>query len=429
MMQNLPPEYAAQLEQLMRRRQLAQMLQQQSMQPQLQMVGGVAVAPSKLGRLAQMLTGLGAPLVDQKAAGGMREVLQRAQQDESAEMQSVAGMGDRRAQIAAALASRFPGIRKTGGEWQKQHAEDVRAGAKIFGDAGDPLQGVRTLAAGALPSDPQMSPMKPPEHGLHPDSKSPYSITYNRRGEPDLKFAPVASTQSVDVRLPGDERKVMLEDMGAQLKARREKAEVAVRTLDGMRSAVQALEAGAQAGGGGDILQGFRKAAQMFGVTVPETASTDEARSALGYGVLEYARKLAPVTQEDVKRLEVMVGSINTDPDALNKMLAITTAIQVRELQQFQQWHGAQMATTKDDYARQKLAGAEVGMQPPQQMFGSLPWQLRVMQELGARGGDVSQYGIGGERFAPDTQFNIGNPRLQPLPAGVEVVRPGRGRR
>jgi hypothetical protein len=89
---NLPPEYAAQIEELQRKRQMAQMLSQQafqSMQQPTQVIGNRAVKTNPLGMIAQVLSGYLGHQQAGKAQEGIGQIQQQAAQQRQQGLQGL----------------------------------------------------------------------------------------------------------------------------------------------------------------------------------------------------------------------------------------------------------------------------------------------------------------------------------------------------
>lgn len=432
----LPLEYQSQLEALASRRKLAQVLQAQAAAPvQVPQYGRMA---SKLSPLAPLGQALAMYLNQQNVDAADTErarLLGEASEAGRKEMGDIVGMADPQARIAAAMVSRYPGIRQQGTQWQKDRQTNINEAAKGIVQQ-DPTTAMRMWQTQGFPqgaySPPPPGPVTFGQHG-----EDTYALVPQPGGKRDFSWARRPDRVEVVNRLPTKEGETALAIGETSLKERRASAQAARGTLDAIQTAFGAIQQGAQSGGGESLLQGLRKAAQMFGVNLPATASADELRAALGEGVLAVARKLAPVTQNDVAMLEQIKGSLNTDPEALSRMLGTTYAIAMRDLQDYHRWLGEKERTASTDYLRNAFAGEGIGLeQPPVSMPENT--LVYIMQELAKRGGNTSGFQLpSGE--AVDFRFGGGasiNPRpmLAPPPAtdgrppGVRTLRPGRGK-
>lgn len=417
---SLDPAAQAELSKLLRNRRLAEAFQQRALGPSgpTEVIGGVAVKQSPLGALARLLAGGMAGSAATQADTGIQGIGRQAAEAQSAETKSLMGMTPI-ARISAAMASRNPQIRKMAETWQKMQGDAAIAAGKVAGDMGDTSGAMNIFASGQIPGDYQAPPPTPVEFGMQ--GENPYAIETNRKGEKSVKFGPLR--QTTEIKIPGKEADTSLEFFKDQIKGRQEEAKFALSTLSANRSALEALNQGAQAGGGEGFKQSVRKVAQAFGVQDAATAPTDKLVMALGNNILANARKLAPVTAEDIVRLEKILGSVNTDPTALIEALSVYNALAYKSLQDFQGFLKEGTSGLKTPYAADLFKTAGIGLEIPTEVPGTAAQQLRMLEELKKRGGDISAFaGPGGEPLSPDTQFDISGQGL--LPPGLKDTNP-----
>lgn len=424
---SLPQDYQSQLDQNQRKQQLAQMLLQRSMAGMnrpTEMVGRVAVRNSPLAGIANALTGFAGFKADQDFTRQSGEIRAKYEADQAAELGRINGMSDPKAAIAAALVSKFPSVQAYGKDLQKRMEDRLGKWADIAKDVA-PGAAAGAISSGEIPQGWTPPPIPEPSFGADP-SGSNYAVTTNRKGEKELKYAPKANT--VDIKLPGKEAELGLDLMKSGVEGWRKKADAATESLDAARSALDALQEGARAGGGEKAYQALRKAAQGMGIQVPETATTEQLQMALGKGVLAALASVRPASDKDIAFLQQIQGSIGTDPTALARMLAAAQAIAIRDIQQYKEYIGTQKENMVSPAAKGYLAGEGVGRNVPQQLPGSQSDALRTIQELRARGGDPTQYQIGNEQITPDMQFDIRGPfnpaGMPPQPAGMAAPLP-----
>ena len=101
-------------------------------------------------------------------------------------------------------------------------------------------------------------------------------------------------------------------------------AKGAADALIGLNESRKAIAGGVYAGAGADVKQQLAKGIQALGFSVdPEkVTNTDYLQSQLGQGILSKAKTLgANPTDNDARIIRDIVGSINTDPQALTKLL------------------------------------------------------------------------------------------------------------
>ena len=175
----------------------------------------------------------------------------------------------------------------------------------------------------------------------------------------------------------------------------------------------EALQKGAAVGGGAELKQAVRKFGQAMGADIPETASTDELQALLTDALARKAKTFGanPTNVED-QYVRSLVGTITTDPTALPKLIAYTTAQAHKSLQDF----GDFVKIKRENWATQPLSKtypglydtADVGLQNgPSKLFGPQDFQMTVMKALQQAGGDPSRFADpSGKPFAKDANFS-----------------------
>ena len=422
----MPPEYQAQLQQLMRQRQIAQMLMQQNLQPrETQVISGHAVRQSPLSGIARALMGAqgmsSLNAIDSQSTDVARTMSQ-AQAEEGKRLFSVFQQNPQQG-VAEAASSKFPQYQKLAKEWQDALNKRLEGAGNAMSTGGDTKGAVQTFQSGQIPAEYQPKAMPAPvvQQVDGPNGKIPMVVTTDKYGVQDAKLG--SGGVNVTTKIGGKEGEMALDDLKAEKKDRQARAQIAKESLQSNQTALEALSEGAKAGGGEGYKQAIRKAGQAFGFAAPETASTEQLQMGLGDAILRKARALAPVTGEDVVRLEKILGSVNTDPQALNKMLAVYNALAVKELQTYNQWTSHQAANLETPYARDLFKGAGIGYEvqaPP----GNQTQQLQAIGELANRGGDISQFGINGQPFEPGAKFDIRGGSQPAAPAQPSKLSP-----
>lgn len=422
--QMLPPEYQSQIDALRKKQLLAQLLQKQGLNPQMaQSQGRMAARTSPLSFLSSALSAYVGSQGDAKADAGISGVKQKYAADAQGAVDSFLQTPETE-QDAFAAKSPFPVVQqmaKTLAERKKQRVSDFITSVKDV----DPAAAGSAALAGNAPQAPYSVPgLKPSESGTLPDGTQ-FVRDFNRKGEPTTRL--VGKGVNVVNQIPKAENAMALGVLEAGLKPREEAAVAAKNVISATNRAMDSLVRGAQAGGGQTLKQALRKAAQAFGVTPAETAETDELRMALGSAILSEAAKIKPISNTDIETLKEIVGSINTDPNALVRALAFMQAESIRGLQGFGKYVNEQGSTLQDPLARQRLAGVTIGAELPNQLFGPQAFQMAVMQQLQQGGGDISvfQKPTGklakgeGQAFEPGATFDIRKPA-----AGLPIGQP-----
>lgn len=403
----LPPEYQGELDQLQKQQMLAQLLQKQAFNPQMpQSQGRMAARVSPLQTLSQALTGYLGMQGEAKAQQSVRGVQQKYIADENTALDQFAQAPEDQQQLLG-MKSQFSRVQELAKALQAQRQKRLEGFAASVKDVA-PGDAANAHLTGKLPTGPYVPPAIPGIEEKTDGSGNPYLVRTNRTGEKIPTFAPKAPTTNVNI--PKQENQFSLSLLENQLKPREEAATAAKNVLASTTRAVDSLSRGALAGGGEGIKQGLRKTLQAFGVTPSATAETEELKMALGSAILNEAAKIKPISNTDIETLRGIVGSIDTDPNALTRALAFMQAEAIRGLQGFNKYVTEQGSTLTDPLARQRLSGITIGNELPKQLYGPQTFQMAVMQALQQGGGDVSAFGQSGAAFPPDAQFSIKNP-------------------
>ncbi len=432
MLAGLPPEYQAEIAKLLRQRALGDTFTQQGLsalnQPTQFTPGpySYAVPQNPLGSLAHGLAAYlgnrGATQADQGIAG----IGQKAAEATAQGISQISGAGPeiRSTMINQGLASTNPQVRAFALQQQKQDQDTATAAAKGLFDYGDPRAALATLRARQINPNYSPTPIPGPQFSSVPGPSGPinYAITTNRKGEQTVHS--LGGQQiNVDARQQTQELGAGLDVIQAQLKDRQARAQIAKDTLAFNTAALEALNAGAKVGGLGGVKQATRKVAQAFGVDLPETAPTEQLNMALGNAILAKARALAPVTGEDIKQLQAILGSLDTDPTALMKALTVYNGIAAKELQTYNRYVEDASSTLTNPRARDMFAGAKIGYEMPP-IPGTTTQQMRTIQEAVRRGANPTQFAVGGQPIEPGAQFDIRGSGIPNAPATPQQLKP-----
>jgi len=393
-----PAEYQTQIDEQERKRKMAQMLFQQAMGFQgAKSQGALASRTPLFAGLANAVSGGLGAYADANASKGINEVKQRYQADESADLAKLMGLPEEE-QLKQGPLSKFSRSRDLAKTLSDRREKRTTAGAPILAQAGDVQGALGALNTGNLPST--VAPPTPPMiSGLagSDGTKKDVLVNTGAYGRQTATPFPVGNTMTANLNGPAD-YKAIEENWTADLKERQKAADSAKASLASSRAAVEALQAGAQAGGAEGIKQTIRELAQGFGIPNAATAPTQELNMALGNAVLEDARKLAPVTNEDLKYLEKLNGTINSDPQALTKMLAHRAAAATKSLSDFSDYMGSREASIKDigtpelrDRMKALIAGQRIGREVPPSLFGPQTFQIEMARQMGNLGYDVDK--------------------------------------
>lgn len=421
----LPPEYQNDLDAAQMRRQLAQMLQQQGMNIQApQQQGRIAakISPfAALGSIAQ--SGIGAYLGN-KAQHDIQDVRTRFNTDQNANITQMQNLPEDQA-VKFGQTSQFPMTRELAKTMQTQAEKRRELTSTAYNSAGD-LTGSLAALRGTTP--PPTPAPEPPSMRFVPDPSDPSGIRQIpmivNKGKYGIQTGTSAgSSNNTSINLPGKEGELAISQIGKNLDDRRKQAQTAQGTLYSTSNAIDALEKGALVGGGQDWKQGARKVGQAFGVDLPETAPTEQLKEALLKGVLEHAKELYPVSNTDMKTLREMVGSIDSDPTALTRILAFGHASALRTLNGYNDYVGENQKNIHP-LVQGLFSGATSGYELPKSLFGPTGYQLEVVRQLQRQGFPINKLADpSGQPFAPDAKFGGIDP-TQGFP-GIQKTNPG----
>ena len=406
-MAGLPPEYQRQLETLQRKQALAQALQARGMNFQAPNQGRVASRASPFSALASVFTaGLGGYLAD-KAGQGAGDVRQKFTTDQLAEIQRLQGLPEADA-INAGQTSQFPMAQQLAKTLYEAKNKRLGEMGTILSSGGQTQAALNAVQGQpfelAKPQTPQISFVK------SPDGKDlPMVTNVDKYGIPNARLGSGGTTvnTNLDVRLPGKEADLAIGQIGQNLTERRTKAQAAKDLLSSTNFAVDALQSGAQAGGGEPTKQALRKGLEAVGIYLPETAGTEQLSQALLKGVVDNAKALRPASDTDVKILTQMAGSIGSDPLALAKTLAFAHAMAIKDLDAYNQYATANNKNMNPSI-QSLFSGATSGYELPQQLTGPQAYQFQVLKNLQQQGMDISRFaGPDGKPMPANAQIHV----------------------
>jgi hypothetical protein len=422
----IPPEFAQQFEALKRRQALAQMMQAQAMQQRpTEVITGHAVRQGPLSQGLRALSGILANRNLGEADAGLASLNQQAlsQRQQAITQLLQQGQKDPQGAAMAGQASMDPRAQAIGKALQEQRQKQLEGYAGVIKDT-DSESAARAFQQGAIPNEPYQSPSIPGPQFGDDGAGNKYAITTNRKGEQNLNYAPKQQNQQISI--DAAQRKMAYETVEPNLKLKQGEATAARDVLRANGRALEAINRNAQSGGAQDIKQTFRKGLQAFGVNLPETADTEQLGMALGETLLANARKLAPVTENDMAQLKVILGSINTDPVALQRALEFTSAIAMKGMKDYQGYVKTAGANIRNPEEKGLFDAQLVGFDNPT-FPGNQEQQFRQISQFKDLGGDITQFrDPTGQPFAADAQFNIAQPkpRAQPQPSKVTPLSP-----
>jgi len=408
----IPPEYQSEIAKINRQRSMAQALLQNSFSPkETEVVSGRAVPQGGLQAIAKLLT------------GGISNYNLGALDDEASGLQGKISQY-RAGQLRNVLANPESGLVNPDPQAQALAAAIIgRRDKRMEGFAGaikerDPQAAARVFQAGELPTeDYQVPAIPPPTFGVD-EGGNRYSLTPNVKGDSDLAYAPKPLT--ITNNQPA-QRSTAYDTIKPEVDKRQEAATFAKETLQANRTAIEALNEGAKTGAGGEFFQAVRKIGAALNFDIEGKVPTEKLSMALGNHILANARKFAPVTNEDIKRLEKILGSLNTEPQNLMQMFEVMNAASIKTLQDYNAYIDTTASGFQDEYKgilQARKQGFDV-MAPG----GNPTQQMRTMQEFVRQGGDPTQF-LAPAEIDPKTGQAL--PR-QPFPAGAKFDIRGTG--
>lgn len=419
----LSPEFAQQFEALKRRQALAQAMQAQAMQSRpTEVITGHAVRQGPLSQGLRAISGVLASRNLGEADAGIADLQQQALSQRQQAISQILQQGQKDPQGAAMAgqASMDPRAQAIGKALQEQQQKRLEGFANAIKETNS--QGAaQVFQSGAIPNEPYQTPKTPGPVFGDDGAGNRYAISQNGKGGQNFDWVPKQQTQQISI--DAAQRKMAYETVEPNLKLKQGEATAARDTLRANGRALDAINRNAQSGGAQDIKQTFRKGLQAFGVNLPETADTEQLGMALGETLLANARKLAPVTENDMAQLKVILGSINTDPVALQRALEFTSAIAMKGMKDYQGYVKTAGANIRSPEEKGLFDAQLVGFDNPT-FPGNQQQQFRQLSQFKDLGGDITQFrDPTGQPFSPDAQFNIAPPKVK-APAKPSPVAP-----
>lgn len=423
---NLPLEYQQQIEAALRKKKLAEMLQERAMNNNAPApMGPVAVKQSKFGSIANVLSSIGGAYMGNKADTEVNNVRQQYGQDEAADMAALTGMAEPDA-IKAGQNSKFNRSRELAKTMQAQAEKRRGEKAKVYNDAGQIDNALSTLDGQPL------GPQKPYQGSTVEWIKSPdgkdvaKTINRDKYGRETITLGAQGSNTNISNILPTKEGEISLERESKDLSEMQAKARAAQATLANAERLNKVLEEGASIGGLAGTKQAARKLFQAFGIQTDESGPTDSARSLFGKALLENAKQLGiNPTDTDAKRIEQIVGTIDTDPSSAPMLISWMTGGAHKTLQDF------------GEFAKIKRAGEgakkypglydtlDIGIQQPNNLFGSPEMQVRILEAIKQSGGRIDQFRDNTGPVDQNSTFTLGKPNpIATKPAAVPADKP-----
>jgi hypothetical protein len=328
--QMLPPEYQMEISSAQRRRALAEMLLKQSLQgSQPQMAGRIMPKTSSLAPIAQALTAFISNKSAEDADAAMGETRQRYSADETAALQKLQGLPEDDA-ISQGQTSQFSRAQAMAKALQERRAKQLEMQVKAISEGGD-TQSAARLAAGNAPSKDYVYPgVKPIEHGVDAQG-NPYSLTFNRRAEPQMS-RPSPGIKIINT--PEQQESAEAKALGGQMpEIARTTAKTQQGAVDAMAKADRILQLAKDpkviTGFGADPARFVESLTTKLGFTGPEgLAKTQVLLSTIAEQTLDASGELkGAITEKEWPRLaQARAGEISYTPAALQELAYIARA-------------------------------------------------------------------------------------------------------
>lgn len=431
----LPPEYQQQIDTLLRQRAMAQMMMQQSMQPTPQPTnpGPVASKMSLLQPLMQALSGYMANRNATSAEQGIGQV-QNQYQNETTQaikaLQDAASSNGVQAAITQGEQSRNPIVQQLVAQWKTQANQRLHDYAANLGE-NNPQGTARALTTGNI-NDAGIIPTPPTPRvdmletgpGL---PKVPMVTNTGKGGYQTGAIAPGGTT----VNLPGTEAADALTGQRKELEEWKGDAKTAMKVMNDVNFAVDALRQGAQAGGLAEQKQVLKQALQGIGASVTGLDTIQQLQAALGGRVIDTMKEMGARGQAyDIAFLKNKLGAINTDPTALSDILNRSYAGALKTLHDYQDFVAGAQKTALSPYARQLYQNSLTGYDSPETLPGPISTQMGIASNYIQRGGSPDRFnlegvplrGKGANQKTP--QFNLRPQAVTPFNAAPGVTPP-----
>lgn len=411
----LPPELLLQIARAQQGGKFARDMSQQALAPRgTEMLGRIAVRRSPLDAVIRGVTGFMGAKQASEADEQVSGLYNQFAADTKSELDALYNSPDPKAAITRALASRNPKVQAAAAAMQKLQQERLKGFTDAVSKYNAP-EAARIIQSGDMPQGgppgivpPQVSQVATPD-----GRQVPMVVNTGEAGRQTGTLQAPGTT--VVNQLPGRVAENTLSTQEAELKKRKEDFDVLRDNFYATQRAVEALDRGAQAGPGAGLEQALRQIYYFFGGNPANLTETTNLSQALGQQILAHARKLAPVTAVDIKKLEDILGSAGTTPEALGEALSILAADSVKGMYDFNAYLDTQeglLSTVKDpatqDALRLSFSGQKIGREPPKQLFGNPKFQGAVLTRLQERGFDTKNFANPFEPgMAGDARFQI----------------------
>lgn len=374
--EDIPYEYQQPLIKAARQRKIAEaMLARMQQRDPTQVVSGIAVKQHPLEHLAKALSGYlgykGIGAADEAEATAMQkmqagrqsdmqavqELLRPRQQqvrspgaildkdftagDETIPTETQMAPPDIQAAIAKAMSSSFGSVRSQGEALRKDYDARREALIKVLTDR-DPATAAAIAQSGRMDG---ITPNIPtPRVAFQKDpSGNDYALTTNTKGEPHVSWAPKANQTSLNVNTAPKLGAKVNEQQASHFAyggKGREDADAIEKSMQTTQETLQALTRNPAMGAGAEGFQVLRKWAEVLGADMKDiTTNTEQMKMLLGERALAaLGGKLgAQVSDADRKFIMENLGQINSDPEAVRRILLTTAKYQMAAQNKYNQ--------------------------------------------------------------------------------------------
>ncbi len=191
---------------------------------------------------------------------------------------------------------------------------------------------------------PLVDPKERAAAGIPASDISPY-----QRNMATGKISPINTQPNISVNSVANP---VLEGVGKQLVAAREKAETAVNTIPILHDARKALDEGATTGAAADWRVKFQKLGALFGMDAKEAVNSEVFLNTIGREVLAHAKSLGPnpsnADRDYIKAVEA--GDIKLEEKSIRRLLDISERNQRQSIKWFNSQSEKLMRGSPDTY-------------------------------------------------------------------------------
>lgn len=307
----------------------------------LEAQGGSTFRKSPIAAILDFMSLQKAKSGEDQTAKAQTELYQKheaAQQGELAQLQQALQGGDPRAAIAQALSSRYPQVQKVGQEFLKANGENFRNVMTSMPGRFDPNSAISSAGGGGYAGGLQAAPPPAPPSLISQNDPTGRNRSAWQVMEPDGKIQvhPVTDPSSINI---GDKK------MGQDVIEQQAKyyspggkgyelGQTIQQKLGTTADILRTIQEDPQMGAGANGFQLLRKWTETLGGKPLElSGSTDQMKAQLTKNVIDTLGGLGnQVSDADRKAMSDAIGSLETNPAALRRMMLIAMKYQMSGL-------------------------------------------------------------------------------------------------